>query len=359
MPRAPNVTGTASSVKSEKARSAFAYEEQQDEFKHKIWWGFLLLCAIFPIAVCSKSGFWSSWVAIGIRRQAMLDFALDHPIFVPNKTDVWRNYTETMRCLIGWQRGMEARFSALSQVYPVKAVTQDATDFLIGSLSSSSTRCASCQNASSGRGGLFAEGMALASMVALVPLQFSDSVHLAVLMLQSSVLHLLMGLRVRTLADAIQAAVDELWQAELDLALLEPRDDEMHEIVSQTLTILKVKAFRQRWEGVDLGFALYLPLMKTYITLRPSFFVSVLAWAMYRATEVILSASCPSAPRIGDWLYSAVRGDKEKLRQHRRQFSLILSGFRQGRLPALTSFGDAVNPEAAHNEDGQTHVHSD
>jgi hypothetical protein len=27
----------------------------------------------------------------------------------------------------------------------------------------------------------------------------------------------------------------------------EPRDDELHEITSQTLTILKVKAFRQRW----------------------------------------------------------------------------------------------------------------
>lgn len=27
----------------------------------------------------------------------------------------------------------------------------------------------------------------------------------------------------------------------------EPRDDELHEIVSQTLTILKVKGSRQRW----------------------------------------------------------------------------------------------------------------
>jgi hypothetical protein len=62
--------------------------------------------------------------------------------------------------------------------------------------------------------------MLTVSIVALVPLHFSDSLQLAVLMLQTATLNVLMTLRVRSLAEAIGVAVDELWRAELDLALL-------------------------------------------------------------------------------------------------------------------------------------------
>lgn len=68
--------------------------------------------------------------------------------------------------------------------------------------------------------GTLKQWLLLATLCVMAPLQYSTSVHLAMLVLHASGLLLMMGLRIRTLSEAVRAAVDVLWQAELHLALL-------------------------------------------------------------------------------------------------------------------------------------------
>ncbi len=74
--------------------------------------------------------------------------------------------------------------------------------------------------------------------------------------------------------------------------------------------------------------------------------------ALFRATEVILATSCPSAPRIGRWLYSAMRGDSDALHEHSREMSRVVSRIWREAPARLALFGHSDDGEAVGQSGG-------
>lgn len=84
------------------------------------------------------------------------------------------------------------------------------------------------------------------------------------------------------------------------------------------------------------------------------------ARGMFRATEVILEASFPTAPRIGDWLLTFLRGDKQRLNQLNQRITRIVSfNLREPRVSNPASWTDDASPFLATYPDKQTHKHRD
>ncbi|GAB4818985.1 hypothetical protein N2152v2_006031 [Parachlorella kessleri] len=254
------------------------------------------MAAGVPLSLLDKVGYWETWDAFNVYQQGVLDLSQTHPVRVPAQGDRVRNYTRVDRDLIGWQKGINTIYGRISQMAVVGAVSDsDGVEFEF-------YRPGSPQGDKKGVFHAKRDLSVLLYFVLSAATYFSESVHLALVVLNLNLLNIAICLRLKGMGDAIGKAVEELKDAQQAFLLL-PMEATLLELLQQQMCLEKMAAIINDWlsaadgSGTELGMSITLPYLRT-VTLSTSTMASLAAATTVRAIHVIVYGFIPGLPRI-------------------------------------------------------------
>ncbi|KAK9835397.1 hypothetical protein WJX81_006998 [Elliptochloris bilobata] len=258
-------------------------------FRRCGWWATFAFAALLPVFLAHKVALPTSIRNIDQAITDALAFGERHPILVPRAAAAQRLYNGTDASLARWHRGMAALLGWIEARTPVGEVAE-VIEFKM--TEEAEHRVAPRVGVREARAAAVAAYFGIAAS-----LWATDSVHLAVMLLELNVLETALALKIKTLDDATSAAVEQIKAAQLSFAML-PLEADAIGLAQQQLCLQKFEILHQAWsESMRLGQSVRVPFLANHLTLHVSLILSVVAATSLRALEVLLGALFPDMPR--------------------------------------------------------------